>query len=77
MDVGPKRILLFSTKEFVEASLEAGAPGPAFWKLDLREEEMLAMGRASGLGQLSIHGAGWGGSIPGVKCRFKLPQWEI
>lgn len=24
-----------------------------------------------------VHGAGWSGSIPGVKCRFKLPQWEM
>lgn len=78
VDVGPKRILLcFLPRGLLEAPVEAGAPGPTLRSLDPREEEMLATGRAWGLGQLSICGTGWSGSIPGVKCRLKLPQWEM
>lgn len=66
VDVGPKSILLC----FLPRGLFVGGPygDLSSWlslRLDPRQEEMVAIGRAWDPGQLDIQVAGWNGSILG------------
>lgn len=66
VDMGLKSILLC----FLPRGLFVGGPcgGLSSWlspRLDPREEEMLAVGKAWDPGRLDIQGAGWNGGILG------------